>query len=121
MRIGHRGSRLAAAIIGLGLIWTASTAMRSNAQKPAMAPPEVDPAKLSDLPAGAGDGDYAIGPAFQRAPEDDVRDGVPKGMIYHFTMDSTDSKIYSGIAKNHPGEVVPYHRRVSVYVPAEYK
>ena len=34
-------------------------------------------------------------------------------------MDSKDSKIYPGIARNQPG-VVPYTRRVAVYVPAQY-
>jgi enterochelin esterase-like enzyme len=45
---------------------------------------------------------------------------VPKGKVYHFTMDSTDSKIYPGIAKSAPGQVVPYHRGVTVYVPSQY-
>jgi enterochelin esterase-like enzyme len=35
-------------------------------------------------------------------------------------MDSTDSKIYPGIAKNQPGVTVPYKRRVAVYVPQQY-
>jgi enterochelin esterase family protein len=35
-------------------------------------------------------------------------------------MDSKDSKIYPGIARNQPGVVVPYQRRVAVYVPAQY-
>ncbi len=83
-------------------------------------PPTVDPATLSDLPEHAGDGDYAIGPAYANAPETVVRPDVAKGTLYHFTMDSKDSKIYSGIAKNAPGEVVPYHRNVTVYVPSQY-
>src|SRR5579862_1452027 len=121
MRIGHRSSTIAAATLGIGLMFAGSSAIRTNAQNPGTTVPEVNPATLQPLPEHAGDGDYAIGPDFQKAPEDSARDGVPKGMIYRFTMDSTDSKIYSGIAKNRPGEVVPYHRRVSVYVPAEYK
>ena len=36
-------------------------------------------------------------------------------------MDSKDSKIYPGIARNQPGAVVPYTRQVAVYVPAQYK
>ena len=34
-------------------------------------------------------------------------------------MNSEDSKIYPGIAKNQPG-VVPYKRKVCVYVPRQY-
>jgi enterochelin esterase-like enzyme len=35
-------------------------------------------------------------------------------------MDSTNSKIYPGIAKTAPGQVVPYHRHLTVYVPSQY-
>ena len=35
-------------------------------------------------------------------------------------MDSKDSKIYPGIARNQPG-VVPYTRQVAVYVPAQLR
>src|SRR5437016_5219426 len=35
-------------------------------------------------------------------------------------MSSTDSKIYPGISKTAPGQVVPYERRVTVYVPSQY-
>ena len=65
------------------------------------------------------------------------RDGVPHGTVYEFTMNSAESKIYPGIAReadtwvtvdpadpakpvvttSHPA---PYVRRVSVYVPKQY-
>jgi len=48
-----------------------------------------------------------------------VREGVPKGAIHEFTMDSEESKIYPGIARNRPG-TVPYKRKVQVYVPSQY-
>ena len=35
-------------------------------------------------------------------------------------MKSSDSKIYKGISRDKPGEVVPYERSVAVYVPAQY-
>lgn len=60
-----------------------------------------------------------IGPMYMDAPELTVREGVPQGTIHEFTMHSTDSKIYPGIAKNQPG-TVPYERRVAVYVPQQY-
>ena len=65
------------------------------------------------------DGDYTIGPNYTNAPELTVREGVPRGTLHVFTMNSEDSKIYSGIAKNRPG-VVPYQRQVCVYVPNQY-
>jgi enterochelin esterase-like enzyme len=83
-------------------------------------PPVVDPAQMPPLTADSGDGDYVIGPPYANAPELTPKDGVPKGTVYHFTMDSTDSKIYPGISKSAPGQVVPYHRRVTVYVPSQY-
>lgn len=81
---------------------------------------QADMQNLPPLTPGASDGDYAIGPEYTNAPELTARDNVPKGMIYRFTMDSADSKIYPGISKNAPGTVAPYHRNVTVYVPSQY-
>ena len=53
------------------------------------------------------------------APELTEKEGVPKGTVREFTMDSKDSKIYPGIARNQTG-VVPYTRQVAVYVPAQH-
>ncbi|MEO5915038.1 MAG: alpha/beta hydrolase-fold protein [Luteolibacter sp.] len=61
-----------------------------------------------------------IGPDYANAPETQVQPNVPKGEIHEFTMDSKDSKIYKGIAKNQKGEV-PYQRKVAVYVPSQYR
>lgn len=60
-----------------------------------------------------------IGPTYQDAPEVTRHDNVPQGNLYAFTLASTASKIYPGIAKNQPG-VVPYQRQVLVYVPQQY-
>ena len=65
------------------------------------------------------DGDFVIGPNYTNAPELTVREGVPRGTLHVFTMNSEDSKLYPGIAKNQPG-TVPYQRQVYVYVPAPY-
>ncbi len=99
-----------------------------GASAPAMAQapnpvPSIPVADLTTLPTygpNMADGDYVVKPPYMRAPELTARPEVPKGMVYHFTMDSTDSKIYPGIAKNAPGQVVPYKRNVSVYVPSQY-
>lgn len=68
----------------------------------------------------ADQSEEAIGPEYKDAPEMAVREDVPKGTVREFVMDSKDSKIYPGIAKNQPG-TVPYQRKVVVYVPAGYK
>jgi len=65
--------------------------------------------------------EFTIGPNYADAPELAVRPDVPQGNLYEFTMNSEDSKMYPGIAKGHTNEVVPYKRKVVVYVPQEYK
>lgn len=71
-------------------------------------------------PASAEDAESTIGPDYVDAPETKVQAGVPQGQVFEFTMDSKDSEIYKGIAKGQTG-VVPYQRKVAVYVPAQYK
>jgi enterochelin esterase-like enzyme len=63
--------------------------------------------------------EFTIGPVYADAPELTVRPGVPQGTLHDFTMNSEDSKIYPGIAKNQTG-TVPYQRKVCVYVPQQY-
>src|SRR4051812_22720948 len=65
------------------------------------------------------DREFTIGPDYTDAPELTVKEGVPRGTVHEFTMDSKDSKIYPGIAKRQQG-VVPYQRKVWVYVPKQY-
>ncbi len=95
-----------------------------------------------ELPDGTNapvnaDGNFIIGPTYVPAPEMTVRDGLPQGAVYTFTMQSSDSKIYPGIARDantfgtadptDPAKLVlttshpaPYARRVTVYVPKQY-
>src|SRR5437762_5930488 len=69
-------------------------------------------ASAADAPS-LPDGDFKIGPPYADAPELTVKDGVPKGTIHEFTMDSQDSKVY-------PGLNGAYKRKVAVYVPNGY-
>ena len=71
-------------------------------------PPTRDPhtpgyVKAKELPDGTlpanADGNFIIGPTHKPAPEMAVQEGVPQGTVYEFTMNSTDSKIYPGIAR----------------------
>lgn len=78
------------------------------------------PVSATPSPARTTDNvEFTIGPDYAYAAELNRRDGVPRGAVHEFTMNSEDSKIYPGIAKNQPG-TVPYKRAVSVYVPAQY-
>ena len=82
------------------------------------------------------EGDFVIGPAYFPAPELAVAEGVPRGTVRQFTMESKDSRIYPvGIAREKFGTVdpanlrtlivetheVPWSRAITVYVPAQYK
>jgi enterochelin esterase family protein len=57
--------------------------------------------------------DFIIGPDYSNAPETRANPDVPKGAVYHFVLESVDSKYY-------PGLTGPYHRDVYVYVPKQY-
>ena len=83
------------------------------------------------------DGNFILGPTHKPASETVVQEGVPQGTVATFTMESTESKIYPGIARepgtygqvdpnnaytmlvptSHPA---PYSRKVTVYVPKQY-
>jgi enterochelin esterase family protein len=110
-------------------------------------PPTRDPhtagsVNAKELPDGAVppanvDGNFIIGPTHAAAVGVTTKDSVPRGAVYSFTMSSTDSRIYPGVAReagtfgtvdpadptslvvttSHPA---PYTRRVSVYVPKQY-
>lgn len=80
---------------------------------------------LAALPAWAGPArsldEIVIAPPYVPAPELAAQEGVPKGVLRSFVMKSGDSRIYPGIARNRPGEVVSYERVVNVYIPAQYR
>ena len=101
-------------------------------------PGYVEAKDLADgaIPAADADGNFILGPTHEPASDMTVHDGVPQGTVYTFDMQSTDSKIYPGIARdprtfvtpdpNHPAPLVvtshpaPYTRHVAVYVPKQY-
>ena len=111
------------------------------------APPTRDPytpgyVTAKELPDGANpptnmDGNFIIGPTHDVPLDMIAQSFIPKGTVIEFTMNSSDSKIYPGIARDpntyvtvdpadpakpvvttsHPA---PYTRRVAVYVPKQY-
>jgi enterochelin esterase family protein len=138
--------RLVAIASLFGLIATAQTPPAA-ARPPRPTPPTRDPhtpgyVTAKELPDGANapvkaDGNFILGPTHTPAPEMSVQEGVPQGTVYNFTMESTASKIYPGIARepgtlgtadpNDPAKMVvttshpaPYTRKVAVYVPKQY-
>jgi len=148
-------TKLAGIAIFLGLIASVDSTMAadappvpSTATRPAhQTPPTRDPntpgfVAARELPDGANapadtDGNFIIGPTHHSAPEMAVQEGVPQGTVFNFTMKSTDSRIYPGIAREartfgtvdpaDPAKLVvttshpaPYSRRVMVYVPRQY-
>ncbi|MGH7604224.1 MAG: esterase family protein, partial [Gemmatimonadaceae bacterium] len=89
------------------------------------------------VPPTDADGDFIIGPTHTPAFEMVVHEGVARGTVHTFTMQSADSRIFPGIARDSgtfgtpsptdPATLVvttshpaPYTRAVSVYIPAGY-
>ncbi|MDR3688524.1 MAG: alpha/beta hydrolase-fold protein [Fimbriimonas sp.] len=85
-----------------------------------MQAPPIDFTRFLPYTPKSDEGNFVIGPSYADAPELTPRSDVPKGHVYHFVMKSEDSKIYPGIAKGVLGKIVPYTRRVTVYVPSQY-
>jgi hypothetical protein len=111
------------------------------------APPTRDPhtvgyvnaKELSDglNPPANVDGNFIIGPTHDPAAGMSAENAITDGTVIEFTMNSSDSKIYPGIAREpntfgtvdpvDPAKLVvttshpaPYTRKVAVYVPKSY-
>jgi len=118
-----------------------ATAPANRPAAPTRDPHTAGYVAAKELPDGAvpqtsEEGNFIIGPTHNPAPEMTVQESVPHGTVYNFTMNSTDSKMYPGIARepgtfatadpNDPAKVTvnshpaPYTRRVAVYVPKQY-
>ncbi len=126
----------------------------AQAQAPAPAarparpiPPARDPhtpgyVQAKELPDGANapaneNGNFILGPTHNPAPEMTLHEDVPHGAVHEFVMQSSESRIYPGIARepgtfgtpdpDNPAKLIvttshpaPYMRRVAVYVPKQY-
>jgi enterochelin esterase family protein len=89
------------------------------------------------VPPADKDGNFILGPTHERAQEAGAEDTTPNGTVILFTMASSDSELYPGIARepgtfgtpdpsdpaslmvttSHPSR---YLRKVAVYVPRSY-
>ncbi len=72
-------------------------------------PGYVKAKELTDgaIPSPKEDGNFILGPTHNPAPEMSVKEGVPHGQVFEFTMESKDSKIYPGIAREPNTFAVP--------------
>src|SRR5262245_33090447 len=152
-------TRLCIAVVVAGSLGAGSTlgqgaptaAPATSAQSPTNRPsaPVRDPrtpgyvtatnaTELADgaVPLVTATGNFILGPTHAPAVEVTVQAGVPQGQVHTFTMKSSDSKIYPGIARaegtrptvdpNDPAKRIvtsgaaPYTRSVAVYVPQQY-
>jgi len=80
-------------------------------------------------------GDFLIGPDYRPAPELSIASSTPTGSVRQFTLESTGSKFYAGIARDGFGtvdpsnprtlivqtHVQPWRRAITVYIPSQYR
>jgi enterochelin esterase family protein len=117
------------------------------APQPRPQPPTRDPhtpnyVSAAELPDDTNapatrDGNFILGSTHTPAPEMSPTPNIPHGTVLEFTMNSTDSKLYPGIARDpntfgtidpaNPARLLvptshpaPYTRKVVVYIPAQY-
>ncbi len=128
-------------VAGVGFGQTPSPAPQPQTARPAPptrdahTPGYVQAKELPDgtIPPSDADGNFIIGPTHTPAPEMTAQE-LTHGDVVEFTMSSTDSKYYPGIARDkgtfgtpdpdNPAKLIvtashpaPYTRKVAVYVP----
>jgi enterochelin esterase family protein len=137
-------------LVSIGLLLLASMAQAQTTPTPPPAPRPPPPTRPADAPgapkwtvmSGPGAnaptdelGDFLIGPDYLPAKELEPVDGVPRGRVIQFALESKNSRFYPGIARevfgtvdpNNPKTLVvqthakPWSRAITVYVPAQYK
>ena len=157
--INFRSARFvfSAGIILAGILTTAYCPILGQIPTPAQHPPRPpmptrDPhspgfVTATELPDGAvtspdADGNFILGPTHNPAPEIAAAlqtgdENLANGKVVEFTMNSSESKIYPGIAREpnafgtpdpaDPAKLIvttslraPYARKLAVYVPRQY-
>jgi len=133
--------------VGLLVAQTPPASPAPAAGRPPRSPaPTRDPhtpgyVTAKELPDGdnaspSEDGNFILGPTHNPVPDMAAKEDVPHGDVFEFTMESRDSKIYPGIAReagtfarpdpNDPTKLMinshpaPWTRKVAVYVPKQY-
>ena len=122
----------------LGAAWGSPAAWAQPPVRAFDAPgaPEFKVLRPGMNPAPDEDGNFVIGPDYVTAPEIAEVDGVPKGRVMQFVINSKDTKLLNpGIARKVFGTVDPnnpktlivethaidYERPITVYIPAQYR
>lgn len=125
----------------VGIVALAWGTVAAGADFPARAHDAPGAPKFKVLAAGQNpradeDGNFVIGPDYVTAPESKEVEGVPKGKVTQFNIDSKETKsLNPGIARKVFGTIDPnnpktlivethtidYVRPITVYVPAQYK
>src|SRR5450759_2566551 len=108
LKTAPRGTPSCWVISGAGL-WVGPSMKFPSEFAGALAPPTRDPntsgyVTAKALPDGANappnsDGNFILGPTHNPAPEMTQQEGVPRGAVFNFIIESSDSKIYPGIAR----------------------
>jgi enterochelin esterase family protein len=138
-----------ALFLGLGAVFNPAVAQSTPPAQQIESPrfPTRDPntpgyVKAKALPDGSNpsptaDGNFIIGPTYNVGTETPAESAISNGTMIEFTMNSADSKIYPGIAReagtfgtpdpSDPAKLVvttshpaAYTRKVAVYVPKQY-
>jgi iron(III)-enterobactin esterase len=127
------------------LIVISASSPAQRTERPA--PPTRDPhtpgyVTAKELPDGSNppanvDGNFILGPTHEAPTDLAANAAIPKGTVIELTMNSSDSKIFPGIARDantfgtpdpaDPAKLVvttshpaPYTRKVTVYIPKQY-
>lgn len=129
-------------VLPIMLCFTLTTTACTQAPYPTRDPHTPGYVQATTLPDGAlpsptADGNFILGPTHKPDPAALPNPNVPHGTVTIFTLNSSDSHLYPGIARdpntfgtpdpNDPAKLIvttshpaPYTRRVAVYVPAGY-
>lgn len=134
-------------LVTVALLLSARHPLAAAQQTARPTPPTRDPnttgyVKAKELPDGANapadaDGNFIIGPTHNSSSDNPAENTVNNGTVVEFVMNSADSKIYPGIAReantfgsvdaSDPAKLVvttshpaAYARKVAVYVPKQY-
>jgi len=139
-----RAAKRTFALTALLFLWLGSA--MAQPPRPASAPQDPNsPGFVTavELPDGAAppadkDGNFILGPSHPPAAELAVPDAALQGTVYSFSLSSSDSRAFPGVARD-PGtfgspdpteprrllvttsHAAPYVRQVSVYVPKQYR
>lgn len=122
----------------LGAVWASGATLAQPPVRAYDAPgaPEFKVLGPGQNPRPDENGNFVIGPDYVTAPESMEVEGVPKGKVMQFVIDSRETKLLSpGIMRkgspkvdpNNPKTViveteeVDYVRQITVYIPAQYK